>query len=71
MGRCEELMYDHDELMVWFQWILNFMADDDWWLIQILIKCPTNTVRQLFYRLVLHVINQLKTGNTRLYPYPM
>ena len=30
-----------------FQWMLNHMAEDDWWPVQILVKCPSHTVRQV------------------------
>lgn len=29
------------------QWFLDRMADDDWWPMQILIKCPNQIVRQV------------------------
>lgn len=30
-----------------FQWFLDRMADDNWWPMQILIKCPNQIVRQV------------------------
>ncbi|XP_076312719.1 ubiquitinyl hydrolase 1 puf isoform X2 [Tachypleus tridentatus] len=42
------------------EWFLDHMAENDWWPVQILIKCPNQVVRQLFQRLCIHVINQLK-----------
>lgn len=30
------------------QWFLDRMADDNWWPMQILIKCPNQIVRQVF-----------------------
>lgn len=32
-----------------FQWFLDRMADDNWWPMQILIKCPNQIVRQVSY----------------------
>lgn len=32
---------------VFLQWFLDRMADDDWWPMQILIKCPNQIVRQV------------------------
>lgn len=54
------------------EWFLDHMAEDDWWPIQILIKCPNQVVRQLFQRLCIHVINQLQPCHSALYlqPYP-
>jgi len=34
-----------------FQWFLDTMAEDDWWPQQILIRCPNQTVRQVFTEL--------------------
>ena len=33
--------------MIFLQWFLDRMADDDWWPMQILIKCPNQIVRQV------------------------
>ncbi|XP_064464002.1 ubiquitin carboxyl-terminal hydrolase 34-like isoform X1 [Ornithodoros turicata] len=54
------------------EWFLDHMAEDEWWPIQILIKCPNQVVRQLFQRLCIHVINQLQPCHSALYlqPYP-
>lgn len=32
---------------IFLQWFLDRMADDDWWPMQILIKCPNQIVRQV------------------------
>lgn len=32
-----------------FQWFLDQMADDNWWPMQILIKCPNQIVRQVTF----------------------
>ena len=34
------------------QWFINHMAEDDWWPIQILIKCPNQVVRQVSHLLL-------------------
>lgn len=41
-------------------WLLDHMAETDWWPVQILLKCPNQMVRQMFQRLCIHVINQLR-----------
>ncbi|KAL8583540.1 hypothetical protein ACOMHN_054856 [Nucella lapillus] len=49
------------------EWFLDHMASDDWWVSQIFIKCPTTMVRQLFHRLLFHVINELRPEHTQFY----
>ncbi|XP_041468588.1 ubiquitin carboxyl-terminal hydrolase 34-like isoform X2 [Lytechinus variegatus] len=49
------------------EWFLDYMATDDWWPQQILIKCPIQTCRQLFQRLCIHVIRQLREKHAPLY----
>ncbi|XP_076442216.1 ubiquitin carboxyl-terminal hydrolase 34-like isoform X2 [Babylonia areolata] len=49
------------------EWFLDHMANDDWWISQIFIKCPTTMVRQLFHRLLFHVINELRPEHCKLY----
>ncbi len=41
-------------------WLLDHMAETDWWPVQILLKCPNQMVRQMFQRLCIHVIQQLR-----------
>ncbi|KAL5008333.1 hypothetical protein ScPMuIL_013914 [Solemya velum] len=53
------------------EWFLDHMAESDWWPQQILIKCPNETVRQLFQRLVIHVITQLRPVHIHLYLTPV
>lgn len=48
-------------------WLLDHMAEDDWWPIQILLKCPNQMVRQMFQRLCIHVIQQLRPRHVHLY----
>lgn len=49
------------------QWFLNYMAQDTWWPVQVLIKCPNQMVRQMFQRLCIHVIQRLRQNHSRLY----
>ncbi|MEJ1274326.1 ubiquitin specific peptidase 34 [Cricetulus griseus] len=51
-------------------WFLDRMADDDWWPMQILIKCPNQIVRQMFQRLCIHVIQRLRPVHAHLYLQP-
>ncbi|XP_022096710.1 ubiquitin carboxyl-terminal hydrolase 34-like [Acanthaster planci] len=53
------------------EWFLDYMANDDWWPQQILIKCPIQTCRQLFQRLCVHVIRQLRDKHAPLYLHPL
>ncbi|XP_035204418.1 ubiquitin carboxyl-terminal hydrolase puf-like, partial [Stegodyphus dumicola] len=52
------------------EWFLDHMAENNWWPVQILIKCPNQVVRQLFQRLCIHVINQLKPIHSTMYLQP-
>ncbi|KAG8184718.1 hypothetical protein JTE90_019322 [Oedothorax gibbosus] len=52
------------------EWFLDHMAENSWWPVQILIKCPNQIVRQLFQRLCIHVINQLKPLHSAMYLQP-
>jgi ubiquitin carboxyl-terminal hydrolase 34 len=42
------------------EWFLSHMASNEWWPMQILIKCPNQMVRQMFHRLCIHVIQRLR-----------
>lgn len=42
------------------EWFLDHVYHNDWWPVQILIKCPNQMVRQMFQRLSIHVISQLR-----------
>ncbi|XP_074662968.1 ubiquitin carboxyl-terminal hydrolase 34-like [Tubulanus polymorphus] len=53
------------------EWFLDHMANDDWWPQQILIKCPNQVVRQMFHRLIIHVITQLKPAHVAFYLQPL
>jgi ubiquitin carboxyl-terminal hydrolase 34 len=52
------------------EWFLSHMASNEWWPMQILIKCPNQMVRQMFHRLCIHVIQRLRTTHTPLYNKP-
>ncbi|GFW68785.1 ubiquitin carboxyl-terminal hydrolase 34 [Trichonephila clavipes] len=52
------------------EWFLDHMAENNWWPVQILIKCPNQIVRQLFQRLCIHVITQLKPVHSAMYLQP-
>lgn len=43
------------------------MAQDTWWPVQVLIKCPNQMVRQMFLRLCIHVIQRLRQSHAPLY----
>lgn len=45
------------------QWLLDHMAEDDWWIQHILIKCPNNMIRQMFQRLLIMMITQLSKAS--------
>ncbi|XP_034239169.1 ubiquitin carboxyl-terminal hydrolase puf isoform X4 [Thrips palmi] len=49
------------------EWFLEHVAHNDWWPVQILIKCPNQMVRQMFQRLSIHVISQLRSSHAPLY----
>ncbi|CAH1163705.1 unnamed protein product [Phaedon cochleariae] len=48
-------------------WFLDHMAQDTWWPVQVLLKCPNQMVRQMFQRLCIHVIQRLKQSHSKLY----
>ena len=41
-------------------WFLNHMAKDNNWPVTIFLKCHVNTIRQMFHRLCIHVIQKLR-----------
>ncbi|KAJ0173738.1 hypothetical protein K1T71_010887 [Dendrolimus kikuchii] len=49
------------------EWFLGHMADNTWWPMQVLIKCPNQMVRQMFQRLCMHVIQRLRSSHCALY----
>jgi ubiquitin carboxyl-terminal hydrolase 34 len=53
------------------EWLMDHLAEDDWWPIQILLRCSNQMVRQLFQRLCIHVIVQLKPTQAPLYLQPL
>ncbi|XP_078001097.1 ubiquitin carboxyl-terminal hydrolase 34-like isoform X2 [Glandiceps talaboti] len=53
------------------EWFLDSMANDDCWPMQILIRCPNQIVRQMFQRLCVHVMQQLRDRHAPLYLHPI
>lgn len=49
------------------EWFLSHMSTEFWWPVHILIKCPNQMVRQMFQRLVIHVIQRLRPSHNNLY----
>lgn len=49
------------------EWFLTHMSTEPWWPVQVLIQCPNQMVRQMFQRLVIHVIQQLRPTHFGLY----
>ncbi|RWS07088.1 hypothetical protein B4U79_12772 [Dinothrombium tinctorium] len=50
------------------EWLIDHLADNYLqWPVQILLKCPNQMVRQLFQRLCIHVISQLRSSQSSLY----
>lgn len=49
------------------EWFLSHMATEPWWTVQVLIQCPNQMVRQMFQRLVIHVIQRLRPTHHMLY----
>lgn len=42
------------------EWFLSEMSKEPYWPVQVLIQCPNQMVRQMFQRLVIHVIQRLR-----------
>uniref|UniRef100_A0A1I8NBN6 ubiquitinyl hydrolase 1 n=1 Tax=Musca domestica TaxID=7370 RepID=A0A1I8NBN6_MUSDO len=49
------------------EWFLTHMSMEPWWPVQVLIQCPNQMVRQMFQRLVIHVIQRLRASHCHLY----
>lgn len=49
------------------EWFLQHMSQEPWWPVQVLIQCPNQMVRQMFQRLVIHVIQRLRPLHYTLY----
>uniref|UniRef100_A0A1I8PAA3 DUF3517 domain-containing protein n=1 Tax=Stomoxys calcitrans TaxID=35570 RepID=A0A1I8PAA3_STOCA len=49
------------------EWFLTHMSMEPWWPVQVLIQCPNQMVRQMFQRLVIHVIQRLRASQSHLY----
>ena len=46
------------------------MAADNTWPVTIFLKCHVNTIRQMFHRLCIHVIQKLRDGEKGKYLLP-
>ena len=51
------------------RWFLDQMASDNHWPVTIFLKCNIGTIRQMFHRLVIHVIQKLRGDINIIYPY--
>ena len=51
-------------------WLLNHMAEDSNWPITIFLKCQVATIRQMFHRLCIHVIQKLRPMEKDRYYLP-
>ncbi|XP_001998517.3 ubiquitin carboxyl-terminal hydrolase puf [Drosophila mojavensis] len=49
------------------EWFLSHMSVEPFWPVQVLIQCPNQMVRQMFQRLVVHVIQRLRASHADLY----
>ena len=49
------------------EWFLSHMSQEPWWPVQVLIQCSNQMVRQMFQRLVIHVIQRLRSAHSSLY----
>ncbi|KAI1295519.1 Ubiquitin carboxyl-terminal hydrolase 34 [Halotydeus destructor] len=49
------------------EWLMDHLTEECHWPIQILLKCPNQMVRQLFQRLCIHVITQLRQTHSNIY----
>lgn len=51
-------------------WFLSQMASDNNWPVTIFLKCHVNTIRQMFHRLCIHVIQKLRDMEKAKYLIP-
>lgn len=52
------------------RWFLDTMASDNHWPVTIFLKCNIGTIRQMFHRLVIHVIQKLRSNDCEQYILP-
>jgi ubiquitin carboxyl-terminal hydrolase 34 len=52
------------------KWFLSTMAADSHWPVTIFLRCNIATIRQMFHRLVIHVIQKLRHTDAKLYLLP-
>ena len=49
------------------RWFLTHMANEPHWPVAIFLRCSNPTIRQMFHRLVIHVISKLRTTENTKY----
>ncbi|ALC45917.1 CG5794 [Drosophila busckii] len=49
------------------EWFLSHMSVEPYWPVHVLIQCPNQMVRQMFQRLVVHVIQRLRASHVDQY----
>jgi ubiquitin carboxyl-terminal hydrolase 34 len=52
------------------RWLLGHMASDSHWPVTIFLRCNIATIRQMFHRLVIHVIQKVRPGDSSQYLLP-
>ncbi len=52
------------------KWFLSTMAADSHWPVTIFLRCNIATIRQMFHRLVIHVIQKLRHTDAKLFLLP-
>lgn len=66
-GWVELLRYGFEHSQSACEWFLDNMAQDDWWLQQLFIRCPGQSIRQMFGQLCLIAIKNLRPRHVQLY----
>ena len=66
----ELLTKQFDSSITACSWFLNHMASDNTWPVTIFLKCHVNTIRQMFHRLCIHVIQKLRDPEKGKYLLP-
>ena len=57
-GWVDQLLYTLDSCQPACEWFLDQMAQDDWWIQQLMIKCPVQNIRQviLLFKYISHSV---------------
>ena len=66
----EQLTKQFDSSSSACRWFLDHMAEDNHWLVTIFLKCQVATIRQMFHRLCIHVIQKLRPTEKDRYMLP-